>query len=325
MVIYDELYGEFEVAPIIEALIQTETFQRLKDIHMAGAAYLVEPKWNETRYEHSIGVMLLIKKLGGSLEEQIAGLLHDISHTAFSHLVDYIFERPAEDYHEHIKKKFLEGNDIEQILQHYNLNVDQLLYCDSHWQLLEQEAPHLCVDRIDYTLREIHRYYNVSINEIYQFLEDLIFESGELCVQSIEQAEWFVEQYYRIVVEFFYDPKNIYGTDQLKKVLEVALKKNVIVEADFLLTETQLLNKIVQYEEQESHLFLKRITELPELIIVKSNEGYDFSRKNKVRYVDPTIFYKGVSQPVSHVSEKAKQKIEQTQQAILNGQYIKIN
>lgn len=48
MVIFDELYGTFEVAPIIEKLIQAETFQRLKDIHMAGAAYLANPMWNET-------------------------------------------------------------------------------------------------------------------------------------------------------------------------------------------------------------------------------------------------------------------------------------
>ena len=43
-----------------------------KKIHQGGALFLVNPVINQTRFEHSVGVMLLIKKLGGSLKEQIA-------------------------------------------------------------------------------------------------------------------------------------------------------------------------------------------------------------------------------------------------------------
>lgn len=189
---------------------------------------------------------------------------------------------------------------------------------------MEKEAPHLCADRIDYTLREVHRYYQVHLNEIYDFLDELIFKSGELCVQSTNQVEWFVDQYYRIVVDFFYDPKNIYGTEQLKKVLEVALQQKVIVETDFLLTETQLLNKILKSGEQDCQLFLKKINDLPRLVVVQENEQYDFSRKNKIRFVDPGIYRDGVVQPVSRSSEKAKEKIAETKQAITKWQYIKV-
>ncbi len=37
--------------------------------------------------------MMLVNRLGGSLEEQIAALLHDVSHTAFSHVIDYVLEQ----------------------------------------------------------------------------------------------------------------------------------------------------------------------------------------------------------------------------------------
>ncbi len=84
----NKLYGKFELSGDIEELINTNVFQRLKKIHQGGAIFLINPNINHTRFEHSIGVMLLIKNLGGSIEEQIAGLLHDISHTAFSHLID---------------------------------------------------------------------------------------------------------------------------------------------------------------------------------------------------------------------------------------------
>lgn len=102
MIISDVLYGEFEVDVVLEELILSKPMQRLKGIHQAGASYLMNEKWNVTRFDHSVGVMLLVKKLGGSVEEQIAGLLHDVSHTAFSHVIDYVFDNEDESYHEEI-------------------------------------------------------------------------------------------------------------------------------------------------------------------------------------------------------------------------------
>ncbi|MFP9052094.1 HD domain-containing protein, partial [Enterococcus faecalis] len=99
MEISDIIYGQHHIDGVLEELIKSAPVQRLKGIYQGGASFLVNRKWNVTRYEHSIGVMLLIKKLGGTIEEQIAGLLHDVSHTAFSHVVDVVFENQAEDYH----------------------------------------------------------------------------------------------------------------------------------------------------------------------------------------------------------------------------------
>lgn len=36
--------------------------------------------------------MLLNRQLDASMEEQIVALLHDVSHTAFSHVIDYVFD-----------------------------------------------------------------------------------------------------------------------------------------------------------------------------------------------------------------------------------------
>ncbi|MBM7602580.1 HD superfamily phosphohydrolase [Metabacillus crassostreae] len=73
MIISDEIYGIFEVDSVLEELILSDPIQRLKGIHQGGASYLVNEKWNVTRFDHSIGVMLLIRKLGGTVEEQLQG------------------------------------------------------------------------------------------------------------------------------------------------------------------------------------------------------------------------------------------------------------
>jgi HD superfamily phosphohydrolase len=72
----------------------------LRGIHQGGAIVLANPAINHTRFDHSVGVMLLIRHLGGSLREQLAGLLHNVSHTDFLHLIDYVLDMTGEDYHE---------------------------------------------------------------------------------------------------------------------------------------------------------------------------------------------------------------------------------
>jgi len=169
MIISDNIYGEFEIDDVLAELISSKPVQRLKGIHQGGASYLVNSQWNVTRYEHSVGVMLLIKQLGGSLEEQIAGLLHDVSHTAFSHVVDFVLENKAEDYHEDIFLDVIRTSEIPNILNKYNYDYEYLLFNIAKWNLLEQPAPELCADRVDYTLRDMYVYGQASLEEIKNF------------------------------------------------------------------------------------------------------------------------------------------------------------
>lgn len=185
MFISDYIYGQFEIEDVLEELILSKSMQRLKGIHQGGASYLVNSLWNVTRYEHSVGVMLLIKQLGGSLEEQIAGLLHDVSHTAFSHVIDFVLDNDAEDYHEGIIMDVLRNSEIPMILKKYNYNYEHILLNSSKWALLEQPAPDLCADRVDYTLRDMYKYGQVSLEDIQKFLNDIIIFQGKMCLQSI--------------------------------------------------------------------------------------------------------------------------------------------
>jgi HD superfamily phosphohydrolase len=90
--------------------------------------------------------------LGGSELEQIAGLLHDISHTAFSHVGDYVFDNTDEDYHEKVFAEVLCKSEVPDVLLSYGYNVNQILY--GIFDILEQPLPSLCADRLDYTLRD---------------------------------------------------------------------------------------------------------------------------------------------------------------------------
>ena len=155
VLINDRVYGKYEIQePVIVELINTDSIQRLKDIHQFGMPQRFYPFPGYSRYEHSLGVMLTLKELGADLEEQVAGLLHDVSHTAFSHTVDWVVgSREKEDFQDKNLKTIITNSDIPGILMRHGIDTNRITEHDNY-PLLERPAPYLCADRVDYTLRE---------------------------------------------------------------------------------------------------------------------------------------------------------------------------
>ncbi|ARJ20838.1 HD domain-containing protein [Bacillus mycoides] len=322
MIISDVIYGEFKVDKVLEELILSKPVQRLKGVHQAGASYLMNEKWNVTRFDHSVGAMLLIKKLGGSVEEQIAGLLHDVSHTAFSHVIDYVFDNENESYHEEIFSAVVKNSEIPAILSKHGYNYEDILLDDSKWTLLEKSAPELCADRVDYTLRDMFTYGYISLEEVHSFLEDLIEVDGKMVIQNIEIAEWFTETYYKEVIDFFMKPMNIYGNDMLAKTLKLALHKKIIHPDDFLLEDHELITKLQLCKDQEVDALLRKVH--PSIEVKEDRNEYDLHQKNKVRLIDPPLLREGEVVRSSVVSEKIRQMSDIAYEKAVRGMYVKV-
>lgn len=322
MIIKDLIYGEFYVDGVIEELINTEAIQRLKNIHQNGGAYLVNPKWCVTRYEHSIGVMLLIKKLGGSLEEQIAGLLHDVSHTAFSHVVDTALKFKGEDYHERIFNDVIENSEIPKVLNKYGYDYKSILEDEKKWTILEKSAPDLCADRVDYTLRDMLSCEVTNKKEIDEFLKDITVEDNNIAMKSLEKAEWFVDLYYKEVIGFFMNPLAIYSSHKLSNALRISLENNELKYDDLLKTDDEVLDILKSSN-------LKEVKELIESInynvkVIENKDDYDIHIVNKLRTIDPLVIIDDkicrASEKSSFIRELSLSSIEKCK----DGAYIKI-
>ncbi|MFK7921178.1 MAG: HD domain-containing protein [Bacteroidia bacterium] len=240
---FDEIYGEQEVDGVIEELIDTSVFQRLKGVHQGGAIFLVNPQIDHTRFEHSVGVMLLIKKLGGSVKEQIAGLIHDISHTAFSHLVDYVFELEEEDYHEIRFVEVIEGSEIPRVLKSKGLSLDEFKELD-RYKILENPLPGLSADRIDYTFRDLFQINQVSVEQINWFLKGLRVVEGRLVLIEREYGEWFQSKYRFLTSQYFESTENKEVNLAMKVILKESLEKGIIEEVDFFKDDFHLMSKL---------------------------------------------------------------------------------
>ena len=149
MEVRDPVYGDFEITePVLIELINSKSLQRLKRINQFGLPEdLYSVKGGFPRYDHSVGTMLLLKKLGAGVEEQVAGLLHDVSHTAFSHLIDFVIGNAAnEDYQDMTHESFIKKSEIPEILSKHGFDVQVAIDYKRHG-LLEREIPDLCADR----------------------------------------------------------------------------------------------------------------------------------------------------------------------------------
>lgn len=322
MIIKDIIYGEFKINPIISEIINTDAIQRLKKIHQGGANFLVSPNWNVTRYDHSIGTMLLINLLGGSLEEQIAGLLHDISHTAFSHVIDYVLDNKDEDYHEKILNDVVNSSSIPEILNKNGFNPNDIIYNYSKWGILEKSAPKLCADRIDYTLRDMFNDDVITKDEIKNFLSSLTIIDNEIVITDITVAEWFVETYYKEVIDLFMNPLSIYSNSIISKAIKIALDSNEIYLADFMKDDDYLLNKLESSDSNEIKNLLSTLN--TNIKLIEDEKDYDIHQKNKVRTIDPTLFLDNKKCIASEKSTLIKELTKKALTRAQKGSYIKI-
>lgn len=284
----DEVYGEFTInEPLLEELIETDAVQRLKKIHQAGASYLVAESRDGNRFDHSLGVMRLIQLMGGTLEEQVAGLLHDISHTAFSHVVDQVVFNEKETFHEEYKDWLINKSGIPDVLKKYQIDL-QRIFNDHNWKILEQAAPDLCADRVDYTLRDLLTAGRISKAEIADFVNALAFRNQKMVVTNSAQAAWFTEQYYHEVAGLFMDPAEIYANHHMASLIREAISKKIINLQDMLLDDDErIIRKIANSGDAALNLQMNSLRK--GIKVVLDDTVFDYHGKAKARIVDPLV------------------------------------
>jgi HD superfamily phosphohydrolase len=102
--LHDPVHGAIQVNELEWLLIQSRPMQRLKGIKQLGLVEAVYPGANHTRFEHSLGTMymagIMAEHLGLSSDDvqkvRLAGLLHDLGHSALSHAVEGVLSRNPE-------------------------------------------------------------------------------------------------------------------------------------------------------------------------------------------------------------------------------------
>src|SRR5579864_1896157 len=240
----DRVYGDAAIEDRrLLNLISTPTFQRLKRIRQAGpSAFAFEFK-TVTRFEHSLGVCVLLERLGAELRERVAGLLHDVSHTAFSHAVDFIFTSEQQDHHEQLKSEFLERPDITAALAKLGFTPSQFID-DSIYPLLERPLPWLCADRLDYFFRDSLACGVLTPAEVARFLAHLTVVDQTIAFTDRDVAREAVAQFDEMNRSWWASPVEAYIYNEFADALREAFRTGILNHDDLLADDAHVLAKL---------------------------------------------------------------------------------
>lgn len=285
----DRVYGDVILDdPDILNLIATSTFARLRGIRQAGPSTLAFPFKTVTRHEHSLGVYLLLRRLGADRREQVAGLLHDISHTAFSHAVDFVVSSQEQDHHEGLKPVFLNRPDIVSALKRLG-HLPEAFFNDSIYPLLERPLPWLCADRLDYFFRDGLTCQVVTHDEVQGWLNNLVVHDHTIAFGNVESARDAAAKFATMNRDWWASPSESFIYNEFADALREGFQQGSLREIDLLGDDAHVLSCLKSARSERIEQSLRKIYKFqPEML-----ESFTPKVTPKERWLDPPILIDG--------------------------------
>lgn len=310
MKITDIIWGDVkESSKEFSAIVKSKPFQRLKNIHISTYGYLFELKRNSTRYDHSIGVYLLLKKYGASREEQIAGLVHDIAHFAFSHLATYALQGKYTEVeiHDLVAEKFLEESGLKKLIEDLGFNYAKIIDKDS-LTLLENKLPDICADRIDYAIRDALHLQIISRTQADLILEGLTIHQGEFVFNNIKSAFEYSFAFYLLNLQHYGSATEAHFNNDFGTLINLAIKKGILQDSDWLRDDLYIIKLLKKSKDKEIKNWLKSYNR--SLMVFEDSKNPTIVFPKKIRIVDPKVLIDEKLQRLSEVDEVYKRIID---------------
>jgi hypothetical protein len=298
MIYQDPVYGPTDISEtVLLDLMASKAVQRLHGVLQHGVSALVGVTRPTTRFEHSMGVMLLVFRLGASLEEQIAALLHDVSHTAFSHVIDYVFDgHDTQGFHEEHKLEYVSRTDLPEILRRHGYDWMDFMQ-EENFSLLEQELPRLCADRLDYFFRDARDLGLASDREISEALLHLMTYQGRIVTDDIAIARWLGYTFIKGDKHSWANFREVGLYELAARAIRRGLRIGVLSEADLWGRDLPAWEKLQASNDPELQNQLQRVH--ANTRFVWDDENPEFRVSTKLRSIDPGVLVNGKPKPLS--------------------------
>lgn len=290
------IYGKAEISePVIIELLASQAMERLKHINQHGINDIVRPEFAFSRYEHSVGVFFLTRMFGADLHEQVAALLHDASHTVFSHVGDLVFAGAGENgeasaYQDDIHEWYIAQTDVAPILARYGMTHVVSDAAKNEFRLLEQEYPDICADRLDYVLRTARLAGLITASEIIDLLAHLHFEQDKWYFDDATWAKKFSDCCIWLTRFMYGAPWNIFLYKLASDAFKHALQIGVVTAHEMHFSyDEPIWQCIVSANDALLQQLLRRIDCYEDGYAMSDGTDYDYMYRPKCRVVDPLV------------------------------------
>jgi hypothetical protein len=323
----DSLYGRDEIEDqVLITLIKSPMMERLKKIRQYGVAHYVTPLPEFTRFEHCVRVMLLTRRFGASLGEQVAALLHDVSHTAFSHVADYVFKGcdGKTSYQDDMHEWFIEKNGINALLSQYGFAG---ICSDAHkhaFRILEQDLPDLCTDRIDYVCYGGFIENRLSQDDVDTIIGDLRFEDGRWFFVSERAALLYASTALCLTEYTFASRQNFFTYRQAAHALKRAIEIGLITGDElFSSVDDDVWQKLGASDDLIIRRAVDAVIHYDEHCMAGSPDNHDMFVIGKFRGVNPWVKTAHAFVRLTDINDWYAQEYRRVKELVAAGCYIK--
>lgn len=296
-----EHYGIYhnEIPALLLDCANTPCMQRIKAVGMnCGCEYTAFARFSGlapySRFDHSLGVALIVWRFTRDKKQAIAGLLHDVATPVFAHVVDFLHGdyMTQESTEDGTRAIIASDAALCAVLSENGLSVDDV--CDYHrYPIADNDSPRLSADRLEYTLGNLLNFRIRTSDEVRGYYHDLTViqnEDGEdelaFCTEKI--AADFARAAL-VCSKIYVSDEDRYAMQMLAELLKDAIACGVLTEADLYTTEPQVIGKLLQNERTAAAW--QRFRAYRSMRRAKEPTGAGQWRRlaAKKRYIDPLI------------------------------------
>jgi hypothetical protein len=305
------IYGSVTVSePVILELLASPAMERLKSINQYGIVAVVKPEQIYTRYVHSLGVFYILRTFGASLEEQVAGLLHDISHTAFSHVADFVHGTHLQkySYQDEIFEWYLKETGLLAILQKYGLEKIAQYGKGVEYPILKCDLPGLCADRIEYNIYGGYLEGWITSDGMRELVAHLHYQDGIWFFDDVASAKKYAKISVDLSVQNWSSAENAYLSTRAAQLLKQGFDKGIITKDDFHFShDAAVLKKLADCKDAEIQDLIHKIYNYKTAYKAGTSAQHDLYFKGKFRGIDPLVKVDGQLIALSQLDSSYKE------------------